>query len=82
MADSSHKLFLSAVSDELGDDRRALKAELVGPRFEVKEQTDFIDLGGDTLAKLDKYIANCNGVVHLLGDATGSYPDPVNVSDG
>ncbi len=81
MATPSRKLFLSTVSSEHGDDRRILKATLVGPFLEVKEQTDFINLGGDTLAMLDKYIATCNGVVHLLGDATGSYPDPINIRD-
>ena len=78
---TSRKLFLSTVSGELGDHRRTLKTTLIGPLLEVKEQTDFINLGVDTLAMLDKYIATCNGVVHLLGDATGSYPDPVNVRD-
>src|SRR5271157_3731856 len=31
-------------------------------------------LGGDTLDKLDVYIAHCDGVVHLAGDMTGSDP--------
>ena len=32
------------------------------------------DLGGDTLDKLDVYIAHCDAVVHLAGDMTGSDP--------
>jgi tetratricopeptide (TPR) repeat protein len=41
---------------------------------EVKVQEDFKDLGGDTLDKLDVYIAHCDAVVHLVGDMTGSAP--------
>src|SRR5262249_7338674 len=41
---------------------------------EVKVQEDFKDLGGDTLDKLDTYIAHCDAVVHLVGDMTGSSP--------
>ncbi len=37
-------------------------------------QEDFKDLGGDTLEKLDTYIACCNSVLHLVGDMTDDYP--------
>ena len=49
-------------------------ADLTRHNVEVKVQEDFKDLGGDTLDKLDVYIAHCDAVVHLAGDMTGSDP--------
>ena len=40
----------------------------------VKVQEDFKGLGGDTLDKLDIYIAHCDAVVHLVGEMCGSTP--------
>jgi Domain of unknown function (DUF4062) len=74
MSSPSVRIFLSAVSDEFRDYREALRRDLTRPNVEVKIQEDFKDLGGDTLDKLDQYIANCDVVVHLVGDMTGSAP--------
>jgi tetratricopeptide (TPR) repeat protein len=41
----------------------------------VKVQEDFKDLGGDTLDKLDIYVAHCHAVVHLVGDMCGAAAD-------
>jgi hypothetical protein len=41
----------------------------------VKIQEDFKDFGGTTLDKLDRYIAGCDAVVHLVGDMPGSAPE-------
>ena len=70
----SAKIFLSTVSDEFRAYRNQLRTELTRHNVEVKVQEDFIDPGGDTLDKLDVYIAHCDGVVHLVGDMTGSDP--------
>ena len=70
----SAKIFLSIVSDEFRAYRDQLRADLTRHNVEVKVQEDFKDLGGDTLDKLDVYIAHCDGVVHLAGDMTGSAP--------
>jgi tetratricopeptide (TPR) repeat protein len=70
----SVKIFLSTVSDEFRTYRDALRADLTRPNVEVKVQEDFKDLGGDTLDKLDVYIAHCDAVVHLVGHMTGSTP--------
>jgi len=67
-------IFLSTVSDEFLVYREQLRTALTRPNVEVKVQEDFKDLGGDTLAKLDAYIALCDAVVHLSGDMTGSGP--------
>ena len=70
----SVKVFLSTVSDEFGAYRDQLRTDLTRHNVEVKVQEDFKDLGGDTLDKLDVYIAHCDCVVHLVGDMTGSAP--------
>jgi tetratricopeptide (TPR) repeat protein len=74
----SVKIFLSTVSDEFRAYRDALRTDLTRHNVEVKMQEDFKDLGGDTLDKLDVYIAHCEAVVHLVGNMTGSAPgEPV-----
>src|SRR5437868_14205046 len=73
------KLFLSTVTAEFRSYRDILRADLKGPLLEVKVQEDFIHLGGDTLALLDDYIAVCDAVIHLIGDATGAAPAPHSV---
>jgi hypothetical protein len=70
----SAQIFLSTVSDEFRAYRDQLRSDLTRPNVEVKVQEDFKDLGGDTLGKLDVYIAHCDAVVHLAGDMTGSDP--------
>jgi len=64
--------FLSTVSDEFRTYRDQLRTDLTRHNVEVKVQEDFKDLGGDTLDKLDVYIAHCDAVVPLVGEMTGS----------
>ena len=49
--------------------------DLTRQNVAVKVQEDFKDLGGDTLDKLDVYIAHCDAVVHLVGDMCGAAAD-------
>ena len=70
----SAKIFLSTVLDEFRAYRDQLRGDLTRHNVEVKVQEDFKDLGGDTLDKLDVYIAHCDAVVHLAGNMTGSDP--------
>jgi hypothetical protein len=70
----SVKIFLSTVSDEFCLYRDQLRTDLTRHNVEVKVQEDFKDLGGDTLDKLDVYIAHCDAVVHLAGTMTGADP--------
>ena len=67
-------VFLSTVTDEFRAYRDQLRGDLTRHNVEVKVQEDFKGLGGDTLGKLDTYIAHCDAVVHLVGDMTGSAP--------
>jgi tetratricopeptide (TPR) repeat protein len=71
----SVKIFVSTVSDEFRAYRDALRRDLTRHNVEVKVQEDFKDLGGDTLDKLDVYIAHCDAVLHLIGNMTGSAPE-------
>jgi hypothetical protein len=80
MASPSVKLFLSCVSAEFGVYRDALRRALTRPNVEIKIQEDFKALGRDTLHMLDKYIEQCEAVVHFVGDMTGAAPAPVSVS--
>jgi hypothetical protein len=70
----SVRIFLSAVSDEFRAYRDALRTDLTRHNVEVRVQEDFKDRDGDTLDKLDVYIANCDAVVHLIGNMTGPAP--------
>jgi tetratricopeptide (TPR) repeat protein len=74
-------LFLSCVSDEFGDYRDDLRRALTRPNVEIKIQEDFQNLGGDTLAMLEEYVANCDVVVHFIGDMAGSTPKATSVDD-
>jgi len=71
----SISVFLSTVSDEFRSYRDQLVHDLTRHNVSVKVQEDFKDLGGDTLDKLDVYIAHCDAVVHLVGDMCGSAGD-------
>lgn len=71
---ANKKLFLSAVSSEFEGCRKLLTGDLKRPTLEVAVQEDFIVSGGSTLQKLDDYIRACDGVVHLIGKATGAVP--------
>ncbi|MEM7454387.1 MAG: hypothetical protein AAF456_08520 [Planctomycetota bacterium] len=69
------KLFLSAVSSEFESYRKLLAGDLVRPDLDVAEQESFTVTGGSTLQKLDEYIRACDGIVHLIGKATGAFPE-------
>ncbi|MFN9427446.1 MAG: tetratricopeptide repeat protein, partial [Cyanobacteriota bacterium] len=66
------QLFLSAVSAEFNGYRERLDAALDRNDVEIKEQRSFIVTGDETLEMLDRYIQSCDGVIHLVGDMTGS----------
>jgi hypothetical protein len=72
----SIKIFLSTVSGEFRAYRDQLRGDLTRHNVEVKVQEDFKDYGGDTLDKLDLYIAECDAVVHLVGNMAGVAPQP------
>lgn len=76
---ANKKLFLSAVSSEFESYRQLLAGDLKRPTLDVAVQEDFFVSGGSTLQKLDDYIKACDGVVHLIGKATGAAAEVVAV---
>ncbi len=66
------KLFLSTVSSEFLAYRELLTKDLKRPTLDVAVQEDFIVTGASTLEKLDDYIRACDGIIHLIGKATGA----------
>jgi hypothetical protein len=71
----NRKIFLSVVSREFLAYRELLAGDLKRPALDVAVQEDFIVTGGSTLEKLDDYIRACDGVIHLIGKATGAVPE-------
>jgi tetratricopeptide (TPR) repeat protein len=74
------QLFLSTVSAEFLSYRERLCHRLTRPDVEVMVQEDFIVTGDETLEMLDRYIQGCDGVIHLVGDMTGSMAKPQSVA--
>jgi hypothetical protein len=81
MTSSNRKLFLSAVSSEFESYRELLTDDLKRPTLDVAVQENFLVSGGSTIQKMDDYIKACDGVVHLIGKATGAIPELVAVKD-
>ena len=71
------KIFLSAVSDQFRACRDALHSDLSAVGAEVVVQEDFQQRGGSLLEKLEGYIASCNRIIALVGDAYGFEPDEI-----
>jgi hypothetical protein len=74
------EIFLSTVSAEFRTYRDALRRDLDLPHVAVKVQEDFIATGTETPDKLDKYIRQCDAVIHLVGDMTGALAQPPSVA--
>jgi WD40 repeat protein len=68
-------IFLSAVSDQFRDCRKALASDLRATGAEVVLQEDFAQHPRTLLEKLQKYIAECDRVIALVGDAYGFEPE-------
>jgi tetratricopeptide (TPR) repeat protein len=68
-------VFLSTVSDEFRAYRDQLNSDLTRRNVHVKVQEDFKDYGNGTLDGLDLLIADCDAVLHLVGDMTGAETD-------
>ena len=69
------KIFLSAVSSQFRDCRNALASDLRAVGVEVTVQENFQQHGRTLLEKLEAYIAGCDRVIALVGDAYGYEPE-------
>ena len=66
------KVFLSAVSGQFKSCRDALASDLRAIGCEVKVQEDFQQGGGSLIAQIESYVAQCNRVIAIVGDAYGA----------
>src|SRR4051794_28548479 len=73
-------LFISCVSDEFGQYRDVLRKGLSRPNLTTKIQEDFIAYGSATREKLDEYIRQCEAVIHICGDMTGSMANDLSLN--
>ncbi|MGA9599980.1 MAG: hypothetical protein WBS22_06965 [Methylocystis sp.] len=74
----SVNIFVSTVSDEFRPYRDRLRHDLTRQNVSVKVQEDFKDYGDGTLDGLDRLIAHCDAVIHLVGDMTGAKTDAIH----
>ncbi len=65
------KIFLSAVSGQFKECRSALATDLRAIRCEVKVQEDFQQGPRTLIEQIDQYVAQCDRVIALVGDAYG-----------
>jgi tetratricopeptide (TPR) repeat protein len=70
--------FISAVTDEFGSYREPIRANLDRPGVRVEIQERFLPFGDRTLLELDNYIRQCDAVIQLVGERTGSPASPAN----
>ena len=70
------RVFVSAVSGELGSYRREVARVLRRKGLEVRDQDHFHQGGATLLEQLQQYIRQCDAVVLLVGDRCGSFPTP------
>ncbi|MEM8913277.1 MAG: NB-ARC domain-containing protein, partial [Planctomycetota bacterium] len=75
MAQPTVNLFISAVTDEFGRYREALRDFVGRPGVRVEEQSGFIRNGLPILTELNGYVERCDAVVHLVGERTGNAVD-------
>jgi hypothetical protein len=69
------KIFLSGVSSQFKVCRDALRSDLSAVGAKVVVQEDFQQHGASLLEKLERYIASCDRVIALVGDAYGFEPE-------
>jgi tetratricopeptide (TPR) repeat protein len=65
------KIFLSAVSDQFRECRNALASDLRAIGCEVKVQEDFQQGPRTLIEQIERYVAQCDRVIALVGDACG-----------
>jgi tetratricopeptide (TPR) repeat protein len=69
------KIFLSGVSSQFKACREALRSDLSAVGAKVAVQEDFQQHKASLLEKLERYIASCDRVIALVGDAYGFEPE-------
>src|SRR2546428_12843113 len=77
----SKRLFISCASREFSHIREQLAVDRGFPDVDVKSHEEVRDFnsGGATLEKLDSYVAGCNAIVHLFGQAVGTQAESAGI---
>ena len=70
------RIFISAVTGELGSYRQALAKELRRKGLDVCDQEHFRQGGATLLEALRDYIQSCDAVIFLVGDRCGAMATP------
>ncbi len=68
-------VFISCVTEELGDLRKVLREALTRADYHVRAQEVFSQSDVDTLSKLDNYIRKSQAVIHIVGQSPGCLAD-------
>jgi tetratricopeptide (TPR) repeat protein len=76
------RLFLSAVSEELGSARRAVAATVRTLGYDPVSQDDFPTGHGELRAWLRKQIDSCEGLIQIVGQSYGGEPPDVDPAFG
>jgi hypothetical protein len=71
---ATHRIFLSAVTRELGSYRSEVARVLRRGEVEVREQFHFRQGPATLLERLRDYIEQCDAVILLIGDRCGAFP--------
>ncbi|HEV7672171.1 MAG TPA: tetratricopeptide repeat protein [Thermoanaerobaculia bacterium] len=71
---ATHRIFLSAVTKELGSYRSEVARVLRRGEVDVREQDHFRQGSGTLLERLRDYIEQCDAVILLIGDRCGAFP--------
>jgi tetratricopeptide (TPR) repeat protein len=73
-APNTYRVFLSAVTRELGSYRREIARVLRRKELEVREQEHFRQGPATLLEQLRSYIEHCDAVILLVGERCGAFP--------
>jgi len=76
------KIFISAVSAQFKDCRNQLRSDLTARGHVVRVQEDFQQGPGTLLQRLEEYVAECNCVIIIVGNAYGVDPQLAEVPLG
>jgi tetratricopeptide (TPR) repeat protein len=76
---STYRIFVSSVSDELGNARRAVARALRRKELEVRDQEYSRPGAATLLEKLRDDIAGCDAVICLVGERAGLFPTEAHV---
>jgi tetratricopeptide (TPR) repeat protein len=76
---TTFRVFISAVSNELGSLRSEVARVLRRKGVEVREQEHFSQGGATLLERLREYIQQCDAVILLVGERYGAFPTDEHV---